>query len=174
MGFRFRRSVRLLPGVRLNLGTRGISTSLGGRGATLNLGRRGARATLGIPGTGLSYSTRLSGAGPAPQQPATGGSIRGWIAIGVMLLLVISCIAGTEPEAAAPSASQELTAPALPTRTIAAQNVNCRAQPSTSGQVLARLDKGLSVRVIDQTGVWTKIARIGGDCWISNTLLNAL
>ena len=55
MGFRFRRSVRLLPGVHLNFSKSGASLSLGRRGATVNLSRRGVRETVGIPGSGLSY-----------------------------------------------------------------------------------------------------------------------
>ncbi len=66
MGFRFRRSVRLLPGVRVNFSKSGVSTSLGVRGATINLSKRGTRATVGLPGTGLSYSQQLgSGSGEA-------------------------------------------------------------------------------------------------------------
>jgi hypothetical protein len=59
MGFRFRRSVQLIPGVRLNLGKRGASLSIGGRGASLNVGKRGIYGNVGIPGTGLSYRERL-------------------------------------------------------------------------------------------------------------------
>ena len=59
MGFRFRRSIRLAPGFRLNLGRRGASFSVGGHGFTENVGRHGARTTLGIPGTGISYSARI-------------------------------------------------------------------------------------------------------------------
>ena len=55
MGFRFRRSIRLLPGVKLNLSKSGVSVSLGGKGASFNIGPRGTRTTVGIPGTGLSY-----------------------------------------------------------------------------------------------------------------------
>ena len=29
MGFRFRRSIKILPGIRLNFGKRGVSTSIG-------------------------------------------------------------------------------------------------------------------------------------------------
>ena len=57
MGFRFRRSIRLLPGVKINLGKKGASLSVGGRGATVNFSAKGRRTTLGIPGTGISYST---------------------------------------------------------------------------------------------------------------------
>lgn len=60
MGFRFRKSVKLMPGVRLNLSKSGISTSIGGRGATVNISKRGTRTTVGIPGTGLSYSKSSS------------------------------------------------------------------------------------------------------------------
>jgi hypothetical protein len=55
MGFRFRRSIRILPGIRLNLGKRPTSVSLGVRGAhvTMRPGHK-VRATVGVPGTGLS------------------------------------------------------------------------------------------------------------------------
>jgi hypothetical protein len=59
VGFRFRRSVKLLPGLRVNLSRSGASISLGGGGATINLGRKGTKATIGIPGTGISYQTKL-------------------------------------------------------------------------------------------------------------------
>jgi hypothetical protein len=55
MSLRFRRSVRLAPGIRLNLGLRGPSVSLGPRGAGVTLGPSGVTSHAGIPGTGLSY-----------------------------------------------------------------------------------------------------------------------
>jgi hypothetical protein len=59
MAFRFRRSVKLFPGVRLNLTTRGLSATVGVRGASVNIGPTGTHLNLGLPGTGLSYRTRL-------------------------------------------------------------------------------------------------------------------
>lgn len=59
MGFRFRRSVQLLPGVRLTFSRSGVSTTIGVRGAGVALGQRGAYAKVGLPGTGLSYDARL-------------------------------------------------------------------------------------------------------------------
>jgi hypothetical protein len=49
MGFRFYRRLPIVPGVRLNLGTRGVSLSVGHRGAWYTrLGPHGRRtATLG-------------------------------------------------------------------------------------------------------------------------------
>ena len=58
MTFRYRRSLRLAPGLRVNLNKRGASLSVGRRGLTENINRDGARTTVSAPGTGLSYSTR--------------------------------------------------------------------------------------------------------------------
>ena len=71
MGFRFRRSVKLIPGVRLNFSTRGASISLGAPGATLNFSGRGARATFGVPGTGFSWSQSLTSGSATPPRPST-------------------------------------------------------------------------------------------------------
>ncbi len=61
-GFRFRKTIGVLPGVRINLSKSRVSTSLGGRGATVNVGADGRRmVTLGIPGTGMSYRAPLTG-----------------------------------------------------------------------------------------------------------------
>lgn len=78
MTLRFRQTFTLFPGVRINVGKRGISTSIGVPGATVNIGRQGIRATVGAPGTGLSYSALVmpfgqGGGGPAPQPSPVGG-----------------------------------------------------------------------------------------------------
>ena len=57
MGFRFRQSVRLFPGFRLNFSKRGTSLSIGWRGLRTNVSARGVRNTVSLPGTGLSYSS---------------------------------------------------------------------------------------------------------------------
>ena len=59
MGFRFRKSVQLFPGVRLNFSRSGVSTTIGVRGAGVTIGPRGTYANVGLPGTGLSYRARL-------------------------------------------------------------------------------------------------------------------
>ena len=58
MGFYFRRSRKILPGVRMNLSKNGVGFSFGARGARYSISPTGRRTTsLGIPGTGLSYRT---------------------------------------------------------------------------------------------------------------------
>ena len=54
MGFRFRKSINIIPGVRLNLSNGAPSLSVGTRGASVSFGSRGTYANLGLPGTGLS------------------------------------------------------------------------------------------------------------------------
>lgn len=58
-GLRFRKTITILPGVKINLSKTGVSTSLGGHGATVNVGTRSRTITLGIPGTGFSYRVPL-------------------------------------------------------------------------------------------------------------------
>jgi hypothetical protein len=53
MSLRFRRSVKLFPGVRLNLGLHGAGVSVGTRGLHVGMNRRGRYASAGIPGTGV-------------------------------------------------------------------------------------------------------------------------
>lgn len=70
MGFRFRRSVRLFPGVRLNFSLSGVSVSAGVPGAMINIGPRGSRLTMGLPGTGISYVHNFNPPGPAKRGPS--------------------------------------------------------------------------------------------------------
>lgn len=62
---RFRKSLKIAPGIRVNLSRSGTSLSVGGRGATANFSKRGTRTTLGIPGTGLSFVSSSGGASQA-------------------------------------------------------------------------------------------------------------
>lgn len=62
MGFRIRKSISLGKGLRLNLGKSGVtSVTIGKRGAPhVTVGKGGTRfGTPVIPGTGISYETRL-------------------------------------------------------------------------------------------------------------------
>jgi hypothetical protein len=58
MGFRFRKSINLGRGLRLNLGTKSVGLSAGARGARVSINSRGRRTTtLGLPGTGLRWTS---------------------------------------------------------------------------------------------------------------------
>src|SRR5260370_20038906 len=92
MGFRFRRSLRFAPGIRINLSKAGASLSLGRRGTTLNFSPRGTKATVGLPGSGISYSEILQSGPPTAlprEEPASGLSAGGWLTIGFLALAII-------------------------------------------------------------------------------------
>lgn len=93
MGFRFRDSLRIAPGIRQNLGKRGASLSIGGRGATVNVGKDGVRTTVGIPGTGISYSEHTP---YGPAQNGTGQPRKavpaGLIILGVLTAALIAAL----------------------------------------------------------------------------------
>lgn len=58
MSLGFRKSFKIAPGIRLNVGKKGVSSvSLGGRGAKVNISKKGTRSTVSAPGTGLSFSS---------------------------------------------------------------------------------------------------------------------
>jgi len=100
MGFRFRKTIKLFPGVKLNFSKSGVSTSIGGSGATINISKRGTRGTVGIPGTGISYAENLSkpthaqgaNASDQAQEPEEGMSMGGlllWSILGLFVFLLV-------------------------------------------------------------------------------------
>lgn len=118
MGLRFRKSVSLGKGLRLNFGKKGMSVTTGVKGAHVTYSTTGRKTTsVGIPGTGISYvkSGKIGGSsrkdsgsgavpppdnynavmGPAPgQPPKSGDKKRGCgtialIAAAVIVFLII-------------------------------------------------------------------------------------
>jgi L,D-peptidoglycan transpeptidase YkuD (ErfK/YbiS/YcfS/YnhG family) len=87
MGFRFRKSIKILPGVRINLSKSGVSTSIGRPGATVNIREGKTTTTVGIPGIGLSYRS----SSPREQESPTGSGL-GSAAFWILLVFVIVII----------------------------------------------------------------------------------
>lgn len=62
MGLRFKKSIKIAPGVKVNLNKNSTSVSVGTKGKHYTVNSKGkTTTTVGIPGTGLSYSTTSSG-----------------------------------------------------------------------------------------------------------------
>jgi len=60
MGFRFRKRIKVLPGLSLTISPRGIGTSIGVNGFRITHGATGRiTKTVGLPGTGMSYVTTV-------------------------------------------------------------------------------------------------------------------
>lgn len=61
MGLNFRKSIKIAPGVKLNLGKKSASVSVGTKGARFTTSTTGRKtASVGLPGTGLSYTKTVS------------------------------------------------------------------------------------------------------------------
>lgn len=57
MGFKFKKSIKIAPGVKLNLNKKSASISFGVRGLRKTYSTSGRKtSTVGIPGTGLYYT----------------------------------------------------------------------------------------------------------------------
>lgn len=61
MGFSYRKRVKLMPGVNINISKKGASVTVGTRGASVNIGKSGIYQNLGIPGTGIYSREKISG-----------------------------------------------------------------------------------------------------------------
>ena len=72
MPFRFRRSIRIVPGLRLNVGRRRLSASVGAPEGHVTAGAGGVRATATLPGTGISYTVTTPHGRRSPQPGSWG------------------------------------------------------------------------------------------------------
>jgi hypothetical protein len=61
MGWRFRKRVKVAPGINLNFSKNGTSVTIGGKGASVNIGKKGVYGNIGIPGTGIYSREKIVG-----------------------------------------------------------------------------------------------------------------
>lgn len=194
MGFRFRKSVKIIPGVRLNLSKSGVSKSIGGRGATINLSKRGTRHTVGIPGSSLSFSSFTpKGEGGASAGSTAGGNTGAGcgclilIALAVLMLAQCGKPSETTPAGEFDNGTSIITTDGKSqTRQVASgdalhysaddtvyvtatNGLKGRSEPSTGGSIVGRFARGDSARVVDRSGDWLKVATAAGaTAWIAS------
>jgi len=60
MALRFRKAIKILPGVRVNIGLKGASLNIGPRGTSISIGKQGVYRNISIPGTGISFRDKIS------------------------------------------------------------------------------------------------------------------
>lgn len=62
MPFKFRKSIKIAPGVRMSVSKSGVGASIGGKGLRYSVHSSGRRTvSAGIPGTGVGYSKSVGG-----------------------------------------------------------------------------------------------------------------
>ena len=95
MGLRFRKRIKILPGLWFNLSKSGVSTSIGGKGMTVNLSDNHTKTTVGVPGTGLSYSkTSANGSGTSLKRRPAANRVWLWFLLFLLLSLILAVLTG--------------------------------------------------------------------------------
>jgi hypothetical protein len=89
VSLRFRRRIRIAPGVHLNLGLHGAGLSVGPRGLHVGLNRRGMYTSAGIPGTGLYAIHHLRG--PSDEHPSVAGNASGFL-VGILIAVALFAV----------------------------------------------------------------------------------
>lgn len=91
MGLRFRKSIKIGNGAKLNIGKKSIGMSVGGKGARYTVNSSGRRTkSVGIPGTGLSYVS-TSGGRKSSSHSSRGRKTSGTSKGGCLLIIIIFC-----------------------------------------------------------------------------------
>lgn len=60
MGWRYRKRIKILPGINLNISKSGIGLNIGIKGANVTIGPKGTYVNTGIPGTGLYRRDKIA------------------------------------------------------------------------------------------------------------------
>lgn len=125
MGLRFRKSIKILPGVKLNLGKKSAGVSVGTTGARYSVNSSGRKtSTVGIPGTGLSYSNSSGG---GKKSDKSSKSVLPWrliLTVGILIFILIGGIA------ACTDSDDE------PTTTTTAAETTTEAEPESKTSIL--------------------------------------
>jgi len=200
-GLRFQKRLRVLPGVRINLSKSGVSTSIGPRGADVNIGSHGVTTNAGIPGTGLSYRSKVGKTGsgligvialvaglgfaayknidrigalftPAPAVQATGQTQSPTTAAPDEA----ASTASPKPHATAPrptSIRAQAAKLLVPGGTIYVRRGGSvlRETEKSSGASLKKFDKGAAVTVLALDDDWTQVKADGVTGWMRTSVL---
>jgi hypothetical protein len=168
MGFRFQRVLRIFPWLRLNVSKSGVSGSVGPRGADVNFGRHGVTTNAGIPGTGLSYRSKLGGHGGKLGVLALVAALgfaayRNADRLGLMAVHPPASVAEAAKTLSA-SKSQlaaqrtaDAAAPASGLRYVHRGGSVLRDAPAASALVLKKESKGATVTLLAISGPWAEV-----------------
>ncbi|PKH06691.1 DUF4236 domain-containing protein [Moritella sp. Urea-trap-13] len=160
MGFKFRKRIKIAPGININLSKSGVSTSIGKPGATINIGKKGVKATVGIPGSGLSYSQNLSEGGSQPSTPKQGSSLLTKILIGLSVIFMLSVLSNSDKNNIK-----------FDNKTVIAKSLRVRSAPSADSNIVNQLIRGDSVTVEKSQNGWSLIddGKVKG--WVASRYL---
>lgn len=166
MGFRFRRSFKIAPGVRLNLNSKSTSVRIGPKGLGYTINSNGKRrVTASIPGTGISYS-EVSSAKPNPNPTGAEkkkGSVWPVILVVIAILTAIGLFnsgsstsrntnaSANQPSTPAPIVGAPVQAPATVARPAVTAAPKAQPLPSEPSEVRFVTASSLNIRSAPNT-----------------------
>jgi hypothetical protein len=167
MGLRFHRVFSVLPGVRINLSKSGLSTSVGPRGADVNIGRHGVTTNASLPGTGLSYRSKMGSKSSKVGILALVGGLAFAAYKNADKILDFfhpsaakhATVASHAPSATSTAAQSVVTAakPVSGVRYVRRGGSDLRDQPKTTGKVLKKEARGQQVQLVAISGAWAEV-----------------
>jgi len=181
MGFRFRRTLKILPGLRLNFSRSGVSATAGVRGASVTLGKKGTYANVGLPGSGLSYRSKVAPglddttaeqAGDENRAPAKTSWLPALLLIalvfggGVVAFNALQHRSVPAAIVATPIAAVEPT-PQHQTIRITKRSAAIRIEPSRKADKLGVAHQGDSFTLFARQGLWLQIGHDVPEGWIA-------
>jgi hypothetical protein len=89
---KFRKSVKIAPGIKINVSKSGLSTTVGKKGLSVNAGSKGVYMNAGIPETGVSSRTRIDADSPTDERELSESGIVPIGKTGGRVLVIISII----------------------------------------------------------------------------------
>ncbi|OCH58456.1 hypothetical protein A6D98_02910 [Aliivibrio fischeri] len=162
MGFKFRKRIKIAPGININLSKSGISTSIGKPVATINIGKKGIKATVGVPGSGFSYSQNLSKSSSQGQVSSSKntGSLFTKILVGLGIIFMLSALLnGNDSDVE------------LVYKTVTAKSLRVRSEPSAEANIVNQVIRGDRVIVESNQNGWSLVSdgKIKG--WVASKYL---
>lgn len=92
MGLRFRKSIKIGNGAKLNINKKSVGFSVGGKGARYTVNSSGRRTkSFGIPGTGLSYVSTSGGRKSSSRKSHHSRKASGTSRGGCLMMIVAFC-----------------------------------------------------------------------------------
>lgn len=165
MGFKFRKRIKIAPGLHVNVSKSGVSTSIGKPGATVNIGKKGLKATVGIPGSGFSYSQNLSGSDSFKESNSQAGKGITFLGSKVFAVIVIFSFAVNFFNYSSKSV--------VTLSTVEAKSLRVRAEPTLNSKVINQLVAGNEVVVLKTNGSWVLVESNGVKGWVASEYLSS-
>ena len=92
MAWNFRKSIKIAPGFKINIGKRGTSMTMGPKGAKVTFGSNGTYVSSGLPGTGILYRKKISSTNSGGNYYSSNINEPSILTIIIGIIIVVVCV----------------------------------------------------------------------------------